>query len=229
MFFLRFFSIGLCAIMSTWLFPVEAHAYQANLETVSVPYDVTSLLYNDGVTQVILGELQDVPEMFEIIVDATSTLTVDLRAVPTAGTQPTFGGIIIKQKEIRGIEEVARLSATAATWDEAVDDATGLTYLAGPKFGEIVTPGTYRIEVSNPSNQGKYLLVIGEHPDAQSYLDSLRAVSTTYEFYGTNKFKLYNSPYVQYPVGSLVVVIVLSITVYKVRHRSINTTSPHHD
>lgn len=228
MFFFRLLIISTFAFVSAGLVPTIAFAYQVSVPLVSVPYEVTPLLYNNGVTQVILGELQDVPEMFEIIVEATSTLRIEMKAVPTAAEQPTFSGIIIKQKEIRGIEEVARLSATDAVWNEMVDAATGLLYLAGPVFSETVTPGTYRIEVSNPSNQGKYLLVIGTNSDDESYLASLRAVSQTYEFYGTNKIKLFNSPYVHYPLGIALLLILIGIIVYKTRHRFITTAPIHH-
>lgn len=224
----RIFLISSCLVFGSTLMPAVTFGYEAVLETVPVPYDVIRLGGDGQTIPIILGELLDAPEMFELVVDATSTLTLGVRAVPASEPQPIFSVLIIKQKEIRGIEEVARLSATDVSWNRLVDGSTGLPYLNGPNFSETITPGTYRIEVSNPNNQGKYSLVLGSGDDDQSYIESLKAVLTTYEFYGTSKFKLFNSPYVYYPIGVLVLFIIMGVTVYKTRHRFINTSAINH-
>lgn len=215
--FLFYFLGGVLLVSS----PQLVFGYQAVTETVPVPYEVITLVSDREGQQTIRGELEDAPEMFELVITATSTLTVEIRALPVPKEILTLSGIIIKQKEIRGIEEIARLKATAANWNQLVDGATGLPYLAGPYFSETVTPGTYRIEVSTPNNQGKYLLIIGSGADNQSYLNSLKAVAQTYTFYNVSKFRMFNSPYVHYPLGSVVVLIVMGATVYATRHRFI--------
>ena len=143
----RLFIIGSWVVFGNLVVLPSTFAYEAIVETIPVPYEVVQLVGDTQTSKVVLGELQDAPEMFELVINATSTLALEVRAIPTGNTQPIFSGIIIKQKAIRGIEEVARMSATDATWDRLVDSSTGLPYLAGPYFSETVTPGTYRIEV----------------------------------------------------------------------------------
>lgn len=224
----RFLFICILAQLSTWLVPTSLVAYDATVEPVLVPYEAVRIVIDTQATKVILAELKDSPEMYEIVVDATSTLAVDIRAVPTTGTQPTFTGIIIKQKEIRGIEAVARLSATDASWKQLIDHATGLPYLAGPYFNETLTPGTYQIEVSNPNNQGKYLLVIGSGRDAQGFFASFQAVRATYEFYGASKLGMLYSPYIYIPVGSLVTLLLMAVIIYKILRRFRKRVSTNH-
>lgn len=218
------FRLFCLAVLSTPLLAARSFAYDAVVETVPVPYEVVELLGDYQLNKTVLGELENAPEMYEIKIEATSTLAVELRAVPMAETESTFSGIIIRQKETRGIEEVARLEAREAKWNRLLDGQTGLPYLAGSFYSETVSPGTYRIEVSNPNNQGKYLLLIGTNNDEEGYFASLRAVITTYEFYGESKLKLFNSPYVHYPLGILILIILISVTVYKTRHRFITST-----
>lgn len=225
---LRLFIITSLYILLIGLFTSSVFAYEVILEDVTIPYEAVQLLGNHQQTKIILGELQDVPEMYEVVIEATSTLSIAIRAVPKKDQQPVFSSIIIKQKEIRGIEEIARLSATDATWNRLVDRSTGLAFLSGPNFTGTVTPGTYKIEVSNPNNQGKYLLILGSDDDNQSYVESLRAIITTYEFYDTNKFKVISSPYIYYPIGIFLILIIMAVIFYKNRYRFIRDTQNYH-
>ncbi len=201
------------ALLVCVLFVPSVYAFEAIEETVPTQYEVITI-QNPEIEQLLLGELTDAPEMFEIVSETPFTLTAEIRAVPnTSGTSlPQLGGIIIRQKEIRGVEEVARLNATDATWAVMTDPDSGLVYQAGPYFSEPVEAGTYRIEVSNPNNQGKYLLVIGNQKDANGYFASLSDIKLVYRFYGLSMFRMVSSPYVYYPLGFVLLVgIIFSI------------------
>lgn len=198
---LVFLAVGIFAFT---LFGHEVLAYQVLTQTVDVPYEVVTISGDPTIQQSILGELDGSPEMFEIVSETPFVLTAEIRAVPGTVATPDFGGIIIRQKEIRGVEEVARLKAADAGWTVIVDPSTGLRYQAGPFYSEAVPAGMYRIEVSTPENIGKYILVIGDGKNTQGYFASLAAVAEMYRFYGVSKMWMFSSPYVHYPIGILV-------------------------
>jgi hypothetical protein len=170
----------------------------------------------------ILGELEGSPEMFEITSDIDFTLTVELRSISDTSLLPELGAIIIRQKEPRGVEEVARLRSTDVDWVQVIDAKTGLPYRAGPLWSEPMTAGTYRIEVSSPENTGKYQLVVGSNPDTNGYFENLRNVARTYEFYGVSSLRMFNSPYIHYPFGIVVLLLLILGTYWWQRKKNRN-------
>ncbi len=196
------------------LLPV-AQAFEALEETVPTQYEVITI-QNPEIEQLLLGELTDAPEMFEIVSEVPFTLTAEIRAIPnTSGaTLPQLSGIIVRQKEIRGVEEVARLNASEVPWTVLTDPESGLVYQVGPYFSEQVEAGTYRLEVSNPNNQGKYLLLIGNQKDSNGYFASLADIKRVYAFYDLNSIRMVSSPYVFYPLGATILITTIIGTWY---------------
>jgi hypothetical protein len=193
----------------------SAQAFNAVLETVPVPYEVITI-QNPETEQLLLGELEGDPEMFEIVSENPLTLTFEIRAVPESGasTEPQLSGIIVRQKDIRGIEEVARLNATDSTWNVVTDKSTGLAYQAGGYYNEAVEPGTYRIEISSPANFGKYMLLVGSNTDDKGYFASLPDIKMVYQFYGLSTIRMFSSPYIHYPLGIIVLLGLICGTWY---------------
>ena len=208
----RILWVGLaaCLVMPTSL----VWGYEVSVETVDTPYEVVVLGGDPERKHTILGELNNSPEMYEITSDAVFTLTVEIRAVPNAGSVPQFSGIIIRQKEQLGVEEVARLTAAEASWSVVSDGTTGLRYQSGPFFSQEVPAGTYRIEVSTPDNSGKYLLVVGDTENKTGYVATLGAIGMVYDFYGLGSLSMFSSPYIHYPVGILVLLLLILGTWY---------------
>ena len=205
-----------------------AGAYTAVFEPVDTPYEVITITDDPMIERSILGELEGSPEMFEITSDVEFTLTVEIRAITESGTAPEFAGIVIRQKESRGVEEVARLRATDADWLRVIDSETGLPYFAGPFWSQSVPAGTYRIEVSTPENTGKYILVVGSQDDTKGYLESIRNVSEAYEFYDASTLRMFNSPYIHYPLGIILLIFLLGGTWWWLRSRIIHALTNYH-
>lgn len=201
----------------------SAFAYVATSHTLSTPYDIVTISTEELGQQYFLGSLEDFPEMFEVVLEATSTLTLAIRAVPTEDQKtPQLSGIVIRDKAVRGVEEIARLKADEASWLPVRDTLSGLVYLTGGKFEAEVPPGTYRIEVSTPNNVGKYILVFGSDAESAPYGITLASVADTYEFYGVSKIGMIRSPLLLYPLGIAVVLALFGATWYWQRRRNIN-------
>jgi hypothetical protein len=186
-------------------------AFNAVTEVVPVQYEVVSINEPDR-EHLILGELSNSPEMYEIVSEEPFTLTLKTRAVPDDVLLPQLNVMIIRQKEVRGVEEVARLKASDVSWEREKDGNTGLPYLAGPEFSEHLEAGTYHIEISTPDNVGKYMLMLGDTPDESGYFASLASVKMVHAFYGTNPIRLINSPFVHYPLGILLMLVLIGST-----------------
>jgi hypothetical protein len=203
-----------------FVFVPTTHAFDAVSETVPTQYEVITI-QNPETEQLILGELEDAPEMFEVVSENPFTLTFEIRAVPdrTAAITPQLSGIIIKQKEIRGVEEIARLNAGDSEWAVVTDKATGLKYQAGGYYSEQVEAGTYRIEISSPNNQGKYMLLVGTNTDDNGYFASLADIKSVYQFYGLSTIRMFSSPYVHYPLGIFVLLGLIGGTWYWQRNQ----------
>ena len=198
-------------------------AYSATTHTLSVPYDIVPISIEEPAQQYFLGELEDFPEMYEVVFEATSTLTLAIRAVPQEDEQiPLFSGIVIRDKAIRGVEEVARLKAGEASWLAERDPLSGLEYFTGGKFQAEVPPGTYRIEVSTPNNAGKYILVFGDDNESAPYGVTLASIAATYEFYDVSKIGMIRSPLLLYPAGIMMILILFAATWYWQKRRIIH-------
>lgn len=213
------FTLAVCLI---FLSPVSAvSAFTAVTEIVPTQYEVVTI-QNPEIEQLILGELDGDPEMFEIFSERPFILTTEIRAIPdkTSNNLPVFSGIIIRQKELRGVEEIARLGSTDAAWSVLTDNATGLKYQAGPYFSEEMASGTYRIEVSSPTNTGKYLLLVGNQSDDNSYRTSLASVQEVYRFYGLSTLRMFSSPYVHYPIGIVLLLGLIAGTWFWQRNQN---------
>jgi hypothetical protein len=195
-----------------------AYGYSLVLHEPAVPYEILTIPAETKQQQVVAGRLDDYPEMVEITSTEDFFLEVAIRAVPGT-TTPDFSGIVVRVLEPRGVAEVARLRASEATWETVVDPLAALPYIEGPRFSGAVASGTYRIEVSNPDNEGQYLLVIGSADESGTYGQKWRSVAGLYEFYGQSKVGMIWSPLVYYPVGIILLLIGFVYTVYRTRSR----------
>ena len=112
------------------------------------------------------------------------------------------------------------MKAEDASWTPVGDSVTGLIYQSGPFFSEKVPAGTYRIEVSTPINTGKYLLIVGNTPVDAGYFATVAAIRVVYDFYGLGTLSMFHSPYIHYPVGIVVVLLLIAGTWYLQRRKN---------
>jgi hypothetical protein len=198
--------------------PATSLAYSVLTHESEVPYEVLQLETPISERQFIVGELDGFPEMIEFTTDTESTLQVSLLALPGTST-PNYGGIIVRVLEPRGVEEVARLKPTDATWESFREPVSKLSFLLGPAFEATVASGTYRVEVSTPENYGRYLMVIGTDDMNHGYGATWTAVAALYEFAGVTKLGMVRTSLVYVPLLILVVLLGFGYTIYRTRDR----------
>lgn len=195
----------------------------AHLPVVVSPQHVDDIttVEEPEISKAFYGELADFPHTYEIRATSSFMLSVQILEPDIEGAKQNHAGIIVRERESgRGVEEVARLHPEDANWESFYEFAGGDHYLAGPEFQEEVGPGVYRVEVSTPVNEGKYVLVVGYREDF-SGIDYFETVGRIYEvkqFFGKSIFSMLVSPFVFIPLIVLIVLGLLGRWVYKRRY-----------
>ncbi|HWO07385.1 MAG TPA: hypothetical protein VNM40_02265 [Candidatus Paceibacterota bacterium] len=120
-------------------------------------------------------------------------------------------------------EPVIVLDGTVSEWQWFFDTAGRDEYLAGPVLRGGLPQGAYEVRVSNPDNQGAYVLVLGEdswfsNSGLISRYSALPTIKT--EFFGKPASQAYVTPLLMWPVIALLIVITIIVfALYIVRRR----------
>ena len=195
-------------------------AYELVPTVVERPYAVVPMHEYLDEKYVYMGELAGFPIMYGVDVRATTTLTLSLTQQYRGGAAPTLFGVMIVRvlPDDQGVAEVARFNPLADSWSYRKDTVLGLKLLDSTVFTKEIGPGTYRIEVNTAVNEGRYLLSIGEEHQTLGYFDTLNRVRTTQAFFGYTVFKLLNSSIVYYPLGIILLLLLIQRT-WRYRHQ----------
>ena len=167
-----------CLFVAMWLvflpLPVAAITLVEQVDIFSP--DVLSAPTTD---QTLYGTLQDFPHTFSFVV---STETPVRYTLATRSDGEPVSLLLVKEAR-RGVDEVVRQNGQAVNWEATRDRRLGLALQAAPALTATLQPGRYRLEVSNPLNQGQYQLAIGEGSGG-GYWASVRDTFVVHNFYG---------------------------------------------
>jgi hypothetical protein len=195
-------------------------AYLAVPHSAAVPYEIVPLVNDSERAQIVFGKLDGYPEMVEFAVTSTTTVMFGLRGIPRDDAPVTeLSGILIKVEEPRGVSEIIRLEPGEASWQTLRDDVSRLPYYQGPVAEATLGVGTYRFEVSTPDGYGEYLLTIGDVSRGSGLMTTWQSVQTLYDFYGVSKLGMLLTSLLFYPIGIVLILSGIGLTVYKTRNR----------
>lgn len=187
-----------------------------------VPYESMILTEDLNTNIQYLGALQGDPHVYEFVVASTTDLNLKL-IQPTASDENLIplSLIVVEEKNERGdVLEIGRLNHKNMQWQSVRHSILGMRLSHSRSFVATLDPGVYKVEISTPNNQGRYMLLIGENltTDA-SYFSDLIHVRVIQDFFGLSFFAMLKSSYVHYPLG----IILLLFLIYKVwkRHKMI--------
>ncbi len=154
------------------------------------------------------GTLHDFPHTFRFTFEEPQVLKLQIMEPDSKEAHQVMSGIIVREVE-RGVEEVARLSSSDATWSDFYDKKTGDAYRLGGSYETTLEPGTYLFEVSNGDNVGKYVLVMGvtQDPRGPGFFGTLREIYQVKRFLGKPFFMVLTSPYYYVPGVALLVLV----------------------
>lgn len=114
------------------------------------------------ISQAFYARLAGSPDIYEIHQEEDFLLYVNLLVPDLPEIRTDIHARVARVKEDSSEMILADLNGTTYRWEEFDEPFAGDRYLMGPEFSEKVPGGSYRIEVSNPQNRGKYVLSVGK-------------------------------------------------------------------
>jgi hypothetical protein len=153
--------------------------------------------------QMYFGELDGFPHMYLIRSSEPFTLKAEILLPDIEKTPRDINGIIIRDTGFQGrIQEMTRMLAKDASWESFYDLWGGDRYLRGTTYKQDVESGVYRIEVSSPNNEGKYVLIVGNEDSFGSigYFELIGRLSAVKSFFGKSPLRMIEAPLVFIPL-----------------------------
>ena len=174
-------------------------------------------------SQAFYGAMDGFPHTYEIRATEPFHLFAEVLVPDIATSKNTVSGIIIKETGQGGrVSEVARLHAKAATWESFYEPFGGDSYRRGSSYEADVQPGVYRIEVSTPDNDTKYVLVVGkrEGSGGVGYFETLGRIAEVKAFFGKSPVRIIESMYVYVPIVIALVLLLAYWYLWRYRRRA---------
>jgi len=125
-------------------------------QPIIVESEITEIKKPD-VSQAFYGNLQGRADIYKLRLDEQQTIYFSLLVPDLEGIATDVSLQITKDGK-----EVRVLSGEGFNWKKFYEEFAGDHYLQGPEEKITLEKGEYSLEVSSPSNRGKYVLVIGE-------------------------------------------------------------------
>ncbi|MAZ30426.1 hypothetical protein CL655_04075 [bacterium] len=166
---------GVCGLLLA--LPLLSHAVsfvaQPNVFTPDVLSEPTA-------NQTLYGELADWPHTFTFYVASTTEVRYTTAIAPDGDPVSL---LLVRETE-RGVSEVARQKGQNVAWVERRDRRLGVSLAQATSVTAILTPGAYKLEISNAENRGRYQLQIGEGSGG-GFWRNIRDSFSVHAFYGS--------------------------------------------
>jgi len=183
---------------------INAQAYNPSLNTTEIPYEIFTADSKVGLKAEYLGELSGYPQMYEFTLGQDEELYLSLSQADNEEIVP-FSVIVVRENDKNGgVAEIGRLRSDEANWVRTKDSVLGISLLQTDSFTAPIGSGVYRVEVSTPDNEGKYMLTIGQDDPEVGYFKTVGGVRQIQSFFDYSIFSLLKSSFVFYPVGIIV-------------------------
>lgn len=161
-----------------------------------------------------LGSLDGFPDLYEFTISEPTSLTLQLSQVGVGETVP-FQLLVVRQNDTNGgVTEVLRQTIPIEEWQSTSMLALGVSLANMPVLTESLEPGTYRVEVSAPNNDGAYMLYAGSTL-VSSWFISLSDLFIVHSHFETSLFRIFLSVYTLLPLF-----IVLSAGIWYWRRKT---------
>lgn len=155
--FLKYKFLGLVLGISATIFPLAALAHQP---VIVAPGHAIVKIDQPEISRAYYGDLAGNSQYFEINSVKPFVLYLNLLVPKTAGQEKDLLAEIFYGP--RAEELMAALDGPRYQWREFYEPFGGDHYWQGPEYRQTVQPGRYLIRVFTISNQGQYVLAVGE-------------------------------------------------------------------
>ena len=147
--------VGALSILLAIALPASGH--QPRLVGREERVEVT----NPEISQAFYATLQGEPHTYLVEASDQFLLYVSLLVPDLEMARTDFVLTLHRIGQDGGEEFLYHLDGKKHEWTQFYEPFGGDSYLEGPEREDVVSPGEYRIVVSNPDDQGKYVLSVG--------------------------------------------------------------------
>lgn len=168
------------------------------------------------------GKLDGAPEVFTITVTEPFRFSIVILTPDVQGARTDFTANVIDMANPD--TPFAVVDGTVSEWIPFFDTTGRDDYLAGPLFQAGIAAGTYEIRVSNPDNEGAYVVLLGEESSFSlgEIFNRYGALPTIKsDFFGKPAYQAFLAPLLLWPIiAVLIVLAVIVFTIYLLRRRT---------
>lgn len=188
--------------------PAGAQAAEYSFTMPSTPYEVVVLGSDVHSAREHYGVLSGDPVLYELVVEKPLTLAVRLSQFSPSGAPEPLRLLMVRAPRTGRVEEVLRVTPVATDWNTRADRILGISWQSLEMQRIDVTPGVYRVEVSAPTNEGTYQLLLGETMRPIGYFATWGRITAVHNFLGLGVLTLFSSYFVL-AHGLVVLLVVL--------------------
>ena len=219
-------NVAFLTIAVFFLLAPFADAHQARIVS-----DKTTVVQNPEVSQAFYGELTGTKQIFEISSATPFNLYAGILVPNIAGARKDFSAEVYTQDTFSAEDgtvmqrktTIGSLSGIDWNWTDFYEPFAGDNYFQGPEFaqskpgevaeGKKMEPGNYLVQVFNPDNEGKYVLVVGtkeEFPPAEiiNTVKTLPKLKT--EYFGKSPLLIFWNLIGLYLLCSILMVVLVA-------------------
>ncbi len=205
------------------LLPISVLAAGPIVHDPQRPYEPLPVDAEIEKEQLYLGELTGDPHMYEVSLTEEKEFSIKLLQLDLPTTTP-FSFILVRDNgNNRGVSEIGRVRGQEVVWKSYRDSTFALRFKQGLEYSSTLSPGVYRFEISTPDNFGKYLIILGTDQPESGYFEDIGYISAVQRFFDYSALRIMLSSYVLYPIGSVIIIILIMGTWYMTRRPKVIT------
>lgn len=162
----------------------------------------------------LFGRLEGFPHTFSFALAEPHDFKASIYVHDSQGQKNDVSIILVRQEK-RGVLEIGRTSAKAATWESKKSLVLAESFRNGGSLDVALEPGSYILEVSAPDNDGVYQLAINPDNGTQGYFENLTTLFKLKELLGAPWYSVFVSPLVYVPLFVFCLLLLVLLYVRK--------------
>lgn len=170
------------------------------------------------VSQAFYATLQGSPDEYQIKAEEEFTMHVSLLVPELPGIRKDYTVDVYQVVEDTRTDKLYSLDGKQHTWEPFYEPFAGDNYFQGPESDRVLPAGVYRIIVSNPDNEGKYVLSVGrdERFTPNEAIQTIRRLPAVKTFFEKSPWTAYFNLIGVFMVLSLLLLIAVVFGGYRI-------------
>ncbi|MFA6416326.1 MAG: hypothetical protein WCW56_02465 [Candidatus Paceibacterota bacterium] len=170
------------------------------------------MIEKPDVSQAFYGQLRGEADVYNLKIDNDQDFYFSLLVPDVSGTKTDYTARL-SGRDVDG-REVWQVLAGEKTWSKYYEEFAGDNYLKGPEKTVYLKAGDYTINVGDPGNTGKYVLVVGtkESWPLAEIINTFAVLPTLKkDFFETSPWGAYSNRVGLFALGLIVVLAIILV------------------